>query len=74
MPALSLAAVPGRRARTLELAAEIERRGIGHDRVLFASDEPWSDREGELARMVAAVGDGELGRHVFHRNFQTLYG
>ncbi len=28
MPALSLAAVPGRRARTLELAAEIERRGF----------------------------------------------
>ena len=23
------------------LAAEIERRGVGHDRVLFASDEPW---------------------------------
>jgi len=56
------------------LAAEIERRGVGHDRVLFASDEPWSDREGELARMAAAVGDGELGRHIFHRNFQTLYG
>lgn len=56
------------------LAAEIERRGIGHDRVLFASDEPWSDREGELARMAAAVGDGELGRHVFQSNFETLYG
>ncbi len=28
MPALALAAVPGRRARTLELAAEIERRGF----------------------------------------------
>jgi predicted TIM-barrel fold metal-dependent hydrolase len=56
------------------LVAEIERRGIGHDRILFASDEPWSDREGELARMVAAVGDGDLGRHVFQTNFQTLYG
>ena len=30
------------------LAAEIERRGIGHDRVLFASDEPWGDHAGEL--------------------------
>ena len=29
LPALSLAAVPGRRARTLELATEIERRGFG---------------------------------------------
>jgi len=28
MPAVSLAAVPGRRARTIELAAEIERRGF----------------------------------------------
>jgi alkanesulfonate monooxygenase SsuD/methylene tetrahydromethanopterin reductase-like flavin-dependent oxidoreductase (luciferase family) len=28
MPAISLAAVPGRRARTLELAAEIERKGF----------------------------------------------
>ncbi len=28
MPAISLAAVPGRRARTIELAAEIERRGF----------------------------------------------
>ena len=28
MPALSLAAVPGRRAKTLELAADIERRGF----------------------------------------------
>ena len=28
MPALSLAAVPGRRKTTLELAAEIERRGF----------------------------------------------
>lgn len=56
------------------LAAEIERRGIGHDRVLFASDEPWSDREGELARMAAAAGDGALGRHVFSENFESLYG
>ena len=28
LPALSLAAVPGRRRRTLELAQEIERRGF----------------------------------------------
>lgn len=56
------------------LASEIERRGIGHDRILFASDEPWSDRAGELARMAAAMGDGELGRFVFYDNFQTLYG
>jgi hypothetical protein len=40
------------------LAREIERRGIGHDRVLFASDEPWGDFNGEVVRMRAAAGDG----------------
>ena len=56
------------------LAAEIERRGVGHDRLLFASDEPWGDHAGESVRLLAAVGDGELGDHVFHRTFDTLYG
>jgi predicted TIM-barrel fold metal-dependent hydrolase len=56
------------------LMAEIEARGIGADRILFASDEPWSDRAGELARMTAAAGDGELGRRVFRDNFADLYG
>lgn len=55
------------------LAAEIERRGAGHDRVLFASDQPWGDHAGELARMRAAMGDGELAEHVFHRTFSQLY-
>jgi len=55
------------------LAAEIERRGLGHDRLLFASDEPWGDHPGELARLAAAVGDSELARHVFVDNFDTLY-
>ena len=55
------------------LAAEIERRGVGHDRVLFASDQPWGYHAGELARMRAAMGDGELAGHVFHRTFSHLY-
>jgi predicted TIM-barrel fold metal-dependent hydrolase len=55
------------------LAAEIERRGIGQDRVLFASDEPWGDYVGELARMRAAAGDGELGALMLRDNFSTLY-
>ncbi|MCW2594419.1 MAG: amidohydrolase 2 [Jatrophihabitans sp.] len=55
------------------LAAEIERRAIGYDRVLFASDEPWGDHTGEYARLAAAVGDGELARHVFADNFAALY-
>ena len=56
------------------LAAEIERRGIGHDRVLFASDEPWGDYPGERARLAAAAGDGELARLIFSSNFDKLYG
>lgn len=56
------------------LAAEIDRRGAGHDRVLFASDEPWGDHAGEYARLAAATGDGELARHAFTDNFTSLYG
>jgi predicted TIM-barrel fold metal-dependent hydrolase len=54
------------------LAAEIERRGIGHDRVLFASDQPWGDHAGELARVRAAMGDGELGELVLRSTFEHL--
>jgi predicted TIM-barrel fold metal-dependent hydrolase len=56
------------------LAAEISRRGIGHDRVLFASDEPWGDHEGERARMSSAIGDGDLSDLVFRETFTKLYG
>jgi hypothetical protein len=56
------------------LAAEIDARGIGADRVLFASDEPWSSRAGELAQLSSAAGDGELARLAFHDTFQKLYG
>jgi predicted TIM-barrel fold metal-dependent hydrolase len=55
------------------LAAEIERRGIGDDRVLFASDEPWGDHAGELARLKAAAAGRELSQAVFSTNFDTLY-
>jgi predicted TIM-barrel fold metal-dependent hydrolase len=55
------------------LAAEIERRGIGHDRLLFASDEPWGDQAGELASLRAAAGDGALANLVFRETFENLY-
>jgi predicted TIM-barrel fold metal-dependent hydrolase len=55
------------------LAAEIERRGIGHDRVLFASDEPWGDFDGEVARMRTAAGDGKLAEAMLRGNFAALY-
>ncbi|WP_139981614.1 amidohydrolase family protein [Nocardioides litoris] len=56
------------------LAQEIERRGVGHDRVLFATDAPWGDFEGEHARLRAATGDGALADAFFHHNFDALYG
>lgn len=56
------------------LVQEIERRGIGHDRVLFATDTPWGDFAGEHARLAAAAGDGELAAAFFHHNFSALYG
>lgn len=56
------------------LAEEIERRGVGHDRVLFATDAPWGDFEGEHARLRAATGDGALADAFFHDNFDALYG
>ncbi|HEV2638184.1 MAG TPA: amidohydrolase family protein [Actinocrinis sp.] len=55
------------------LAEEIGRRGIGHDRVLFASDQPWGDFAGEYARMTAAVGGTDLGALVFRETFAVLY-
>jgi predicted TIM-barrel fold metal-dependent hydrolase len=55
------------------LAGEIERHGVGHDRVLFASDQPWGDFEGEYARLLAATGGTELTDLVFRRNFEVLH-
>ncbi|WP_111768683.1 amidohydrolase family protein [Nakamurella deserti] len=55
------------------LAAEIDRHGLGHDRVLFASDEPWGDHAGELARLDNAVADGELAQMMRYDNFHRLY-
>ena len=56
------------------LAAEIESRGIGHDRVLFASDEPWGDHAAEHVRMTNAASGGHLRDLVFRDNFDRLYG
>ena len=56
------------------LVDEIDRRGLGHDRVLFASDQPWGDFAGELAKLRAATGDGELAGRVFTQTFEELYG
>lgn len=56
------------------LANEIDKRGIGGDRVLFATDQPWGDFEGEYHRMVGATGGREIADLVFRDNFDRLYG
>lgn len=56
------------------LIREVHRRGVGHDRILFASDQPWGDFAGELAKLRDATGDGELAQRVFHDTFDELYG
>jgi predicted TIM-barrel fold metal-dependent hydrolase len=56
------------------LMTEIERRGIGADRVLFASDEPWSDFWGEYWKINGAPVSNELKQRVFYQNYEDLYG
>ncbi len=56
------------------LLAEIERRGVGRDNVLFASDEPWSDFYGEYWKINGAPVSEELKDRVFYQNFEKLYG
>jgi predicted TIM-barrel fold metal-dependent hydrolase len=56
------------------LLTEIERRGVGEDRVLFASDEPWSDFWGEYYKIAGADVSQELKERILHGNFEQLYG
>ena len=56
------------------LLHEIERRGVGEDRILFASDEPWSDFWGEYWKIEGAPVSSELKDRVFYQNFEDLYG
>jgi uncharacterized protein len=56
------------------LLTEIERRGVGHDRVLFASDEPWSDFWGEYYKIAGQPVAKELKDRILYQNFEALYG
>ena len=56
------------------LLTEIEKRGVGHDRVLFASDEPWSDFWGEYYKIAGQPVGRELKDRILHQNFEALYG
>lgn len=55
------------------LMTEIERRGVGEDRVLFASDEPWSDFWGEYWKINGAPVSDELKTRILATNFEELY-
>ena len=55
------------------LLTEIEKRGVGHDRVLFASDEPWSDFWSEYYKIKGAPVGDELKDRILHRNAAELY-
>src|SRR5262245_9700638 len=56
------------------LMTEIERRGVGEDRVLFASDEPWSDFWGEYWKINGAPVSDELKQRILFQNYVDLYG
>jgi predicted TIM-barrel fold metal-dependent hydrolase len=55
------------------LLTEIEKRGVGYDRVLFASDEPWSDFWSEYYKIKGAPVGDELKNRILHRNAAELY-
>ncbi|GAA1313685.1 amidohydrolase family protein [Pseudonocardia xinjiangensis] len=56
------------------LMTEIERRGLGEDRVLFASDEPWSDFWSEYWKIYGAPVSDELKQRILCDNYDALYG
>ena len=57
MPAVSLAAVPGKRARALEMAVEIERRGF--TRSDFLTFHPGGRLGAQLATVAQLMARGE---------------
>jgi predicted TIM-barrel fold metal-dependent hydrolase len=57
------------------LMTEIEKRGVGQDRVLFSSDVPWSDFWGEYHKIVGQPGiSQELKDRILVTNYEELYG
>ena len=57
------------------LLTEIEKQGVGGDRVFFGSDEPWSDFDSEYWKLNGVRGiSQELKDRVFWRNYEEAYG
>jgi predicted TIM-barrel fold metal-dependent hydrolase len=56
------------------LLTEIERTGVGGDRVFFGSDEPWSDFDSEYWKINGIRGiSQELKERVFWQNYEELF-
>ena len=57
------------------LLTEIEKQGVGGDRVFFGSDEPWSDFDSEYWKLngVRDISQ-ELKERVFWQNYEEVYG
>jgi predicted TIM-barrel fold metal-dependent hydrolase len=53
---------------------EIEKQGIGDDRIMFASDEPWSDFWSEYYKLEGLGVSDELKNKMFYDNAEKLYG
>lgn len=55
------------------LLQELERTGIGIDRFIFGSDEPWSDFEGEFWKIEGNRASQEIKERVFWGNAEEVY-
>ncbi len=59
---------------TRYLFDEMEKQGIGDDRVMFSSDEPWSDFWSEYYKFEGLGISEELKNKIFWENAEKLYG
>lgn len=56
-----------------KLLQEVDRTGIGADRIMFGCDEPWSDYESEFWKIQGARISEEIKERIFWGNAQEQY-
>jgi len=56
-----------------KLLQEVDRTGIGVDRIMFGCDEPWSDFEGEFWKIQGARISDEIKERIFWGNAEEMY-
>ncbi|RRJ67281.1 amidohydrolase [Paenibacillus oralis] len=56
-----------------KLLQELDRTGIGVDRVMFGCDEPWSDFESEFWKIQGAKISDEIKERIFWGNAEAQY-